>query len=117
MATIFNPKKTVKLAIALLALGIIGAAIPVLANETPKPLVTPTGTSQDLNGVEQRDIAQDLGGMGGTYQEEEISDSVYQPQMSPYEAKIQSLNLTLEQVDNNVGDTNRVVRRFPFTNF
>jgi hypothetical protein len=56
--------------VSLLALGLVSVAVPAMAEDLtvitdPKPLVLPTGHLQDLQGIESRDLANDLGGVGG----------------------------------------------------
>ncbi len=100
---------------------ICGQTLPVFADETvitnPKPLITPTGTVEDLMGIENPVISDLLGGVGGSNEETEGGDNVYQSQGSAYDAKAQSINLILENTETQLGDTQRPTRRLPFANF
>lgn len=116
-------RSTQMLKLMIVGVSLAGFSIPVLANEppiitNPKPLVILTGTTQDLQGIEEKNLAEWLGGVGGEYPTTEDSkESVYEVQQDFYVVKMQSLNLTLENTDTKLGDTQRITRRFPFTHF
>lgn len=123
MKTVYGLKNKSILICGLLSMGVMGGSIPALATEAPiitnpNPLVVPTGTVKDLSGVEQRDIAQDLGGIGGTYEDLEVlPESDLEPEISAYEAQTRVINLRLEHSDEKLGDTSRITRRLPVLHF
>ena len=94
---------------------------PLLANEqltqNPQPFMPATGTVQDLQGVESRDISERPWGMGGAYSDNTEANTTYESQGSPWTAKAQALNRTLEKSDTMLGDIQRTTRRFPFVDF
>ncbi|WP_013321294.1 hypothetical protein [Gloeothece verrucosa] len=123
MKTVSGLKNKSVFIIGLLTIGVLGSPMAVSANETatmtnPSPLVSPTGTVGDLNGVSERDLAQNLGGIGGTSEDLQVPpQSDLRPEMSAYEAKTRALNLTLDRSDEKLGDTSRITRRLPLVHF
>ncbi len=94
---------------------------PMLANEqliqNPQPFIPATGTVEDLQGVESRDISEPLWGMGGAYSDSSEANTTYQSQESPWVAKTKALNFTLKESDLMLGDLHRPTLRFPFVDF
>ncbi len=94
---------------------------PILANEqltqNPQPFMSATGTVEDLEGVESRDISEPLWGMGGAYSDNTEANTTYESQESPWVAKTQALNLTLKKSDLMLGDLHRPTLRFPVPDF
>ncbi|ACK69106.1 hypothetical protein PCC7424_0646 [Gloeothece citriformis PCC 7424] len=108
----------------LLSIGVLGHSLPAVGNEIAavnndfKPIVAPTGTVEDLTGVQSRNIAKDLGGIGGGSEDLQLlPQSDFKPEMSAYEAKTRAMNLRLDVSDQNMGDTSRITRRLPFLHF
>lgn len=101
----------------LLAFGIISGSFVTLANDIPvidepQPLVVPDGTIQDLRGIEEKNNSEWLAGSGGEEEGQATLNSVYEVEESAYNSQTEAINLTL---DNKVGDTQRIIRRFPLT--
>jgi hypothetical protein len=105
----------------LLVLGAILFSLPTVAQENvitnPQPLILPSGTVEDLQGIESKDASQWLGGVGGESDEGEGVGSVYEVNQSSYDAKAQALNSTLDQIETQVGDVERPTTSFPFAQF
>lgn len=78
---------------------------------------TSATTSHELQGVESRDDSQWGWGVGGEYADTTESELFYEQGKDAYQVKVDQLNLTLEQKDGNLGDTQRITRRIPFTQF
>lgn len=78
---------------------------------------TSATTSNQLAGVESRSVSEWGWGVGGEYADATETESVYQQEKNAYQVKVDQLNLTLEQKDGNLGDTQRITRRIPFTQF
>lgn len=103
--------------VGLLAFGTISGSFMALANDVPvidepQPLVIPTGTTQDLRGIEEKSTSEWTAGSGAEGEESSTPNPVYEVGESAYNSQAEAINLTL---DNKVGDTERIIRRFPLT--
>ncbi|MGK7875608.1 MAG: hypothetical protein AB4426_20605 [Xenococcaceae cyanobacterium] len=109
-----NIKTTVGATVGLLAIGAITGSMPASAGET---LITPTGTAQDLEGVQARTLSDWPWAVGGQYPQ--ATETNYQVKQEGLfnQPQIERLNLTLDVADENVGDTNRITRRLPLIKF
>lgn len=121
MKTVLTLSNKSILLIGLLSIGVLGSPLVAFASQTsnanPNSLTSPTGSVEDLGEIEQRDIAQDLGGIGGSSEDLALPESDFKPEMSAYEAKTRAINLRLDVSDEKLGDTSRITRRLPFLHF
>ena len=81
----------------------------------PKPLETYTGTLQDLEGTQSRNMSAGVG-VGGEYLAY-INVPSLETDKDALEAKTEALDATLEDHDYNLGDVKRPTYRVPFVNF
>lgn len=117
--TLTQPSK-ILIRSAIVGMGLMFAALPSLAQTEiitdPKPLEIHTGTVQDLDGTESRTQMEGLAGVGGEYPSAEGLSS-FELDKTPYEAKTDALNTTLETHDDNLGDVQRPTYRVPVIQF
>ncbi|MGK7872274.1 MAG: hypothetical protein AB4426_02820 [Xenococcaceae cyanobacterium] len=77
-----------------------------------------TTTSKELTGVQARDAQEWPWGIGGQYLNSDIESNYEVKREGLFnQAKIEKLNLTLDGVGDNVGDTNRITRRLQLIPF
>jgi hypothetical protein len=121
-----------KVIFVLLTLGITTSSFPALADNkpitNPKPLYVPSGSINDLEGVQARNTSQWLGTGGESENAFVDSQTTYEPQMSAFVMRTvtvnrfwnrASTNMTEEsgEVDPNLGDPRRSSFRVPFVQF
>jgi hypothetical protein len=110
--------------IFILGIGTISSSMSTFAQEEiitdPKPLEIHTGTIQDLDGTESKTREEWLGGVGGRYAATEETRgelTQYKFDRTAYEAKMEALDITLEEHDSHLGDVERPTRRIPLIQF
>jgi hypothetical protein len=78
----------------------------------PKPLVISEGNAQDLKGSLSRDASLWLGGVGGD-DGSGIDENVYEISEDSYNIRVKNLNQSLELKDQQMGESQRIIRRVP----
>lgn len=112
-----------RIAIALLGLGIAIGSLPAFAEvptTEPRPLVTPVGTAQDLEGTQPRMAAEWLLGVGGEYDETTLADRpAYEQKGSPFGERFKTVNLHWRNAEQNVKRESEPFNdiRVPFVQF
>jgi hypothetical protein len=101
-----------------LGIGFVSLSMPnVYAVEptvvtNPKPLVISEGNAQDLKGTLSRDASLWLGGVGGD-DGSGIDENVYEISEDSYNIRVKNLNQSLELKDQQMGESQRIIRRVP----
>jgi len=87
-------------------------AVEPLVITNPKPLVISEGNAQDLKGSLSRDASLWLGGVGGD-DGSGIDENVYEISEDSYNIRVKNLNQSLELKDQQMGESQRIIRRVP----
>lgn len=87
-------------------------SVEPLVITNPKPLVISEGNAQDLKGSLSRDASLWLGGVGGD-DGSGIDENVYEISEDSYNIRVKNLNQSLELKDQQMGESQRIIRRFP----
>jgi hypothetical protein len=101
-----------------LGIGFVSLSMPnVYAVEptvvtNPKPLVISEGKAKDLKGTLSRDASLWLGGVGGD-DGSGIDENVYEISEDSYNIRVKNLNQSLELKDQQMGESQRIIRRVP----
>jgi hypothetical protein len=119
-----NPlKSAAKVAIALLTFGVVIGSVPVLADNRPiiqpKPLIVPTGTVRDLEGIAEKNSSQWLGGVGGEYDATVETQPAYENQTSSFLERTKTINQHWQDVEDKIETEAEPLSSFrvPFTQF
>ncbi|MFM7713582.1 MAG: hypothetical protein ACKO7A_12985, partial [Microcystis sp.] len=93
MLTLLSLKKTAQIVGSVLIFAAVGSLLPAVAEDASvilidevQPRETPTGTIQDLQGLESQTAAEWLWGVGGEYEANVVTS---QPQLQPVLEKVQ----------------------------
>ena len=93
MLTLLSLKKTAQIVGSVLIFAAVGSLFPAVAEDASvilidevQPRETPTGTIQDLQGLESRTAAEWFWGVGGEYEDSVVTP---QPQLKPALEKVQ----------------------------
>ena len=87
-------------------------AVEPIVITNPKPLVISEGNAQDLKGSLSRDASLWLGGVGGD-DGSGIDENVYEISEDSYNIRVKNLNQSLELKDQQMGESQRIIRRVP----
>lgn len=88
------------------------SAVEPLVITSPKPLVISEGNAQDLKGTLSRDASLWLGGVGGD-DGSGADENVYEISEDSYNIRVKNLNQSLELKDQQMGESQRIIRRVP----